>query len=56
MIVDTNVWIRHFTGDPRYVDAYLLGYAEYSRGGPVVTFDRELKRRAESVGVRLLDE
>lgn len=130
MIVDTNVWIRHLTGDPPdqaelateflatarrlelpdvvvaecvhvlesvyaverwriaemmrsalgmaampfydgaqlralelyetigldYVDCYLLGYAEYGHYDPVVTFDRRLKQRAESVGVRVLDE
>jgi predicted nucleic acid-binding protein len=130
MIVDTNVWIRHLTGDPPdqaglatdflasarrlelpdvvvaecvhvlesvygverwriaemmrsalsiaamrlydgaqlralelyetigldYVDSYLLAYAEYGHHDPVVTFDRELKERAESVGVLLLDD
>ncbi|MGH2986734.1 MAG: PIN domain-containing protein [Solirubrobacterales bacterium] len=39
-----------------YADAYLLAYAEYGNCGPVATFDRTLKARAESVGVLLLDE
>lgn len=39
-----------------YTDAYLLAYAEYRGEGPVATFDRALKTRAESVGVLLLDE
>ena len=39
-----------------FTDAYLLAYAEYRHEGPVVTFDRKLKARAESVGVRLLGE
>lgn len=130
MIVDTNVWIRHLTGDPPrqaeiateflatarhlhlpdvvlaecvhvlesvydverwriaemmrsalgmiampfydgaqmralelyetigldYVDCYVLATAEDGHYGPVVTFDREIKRRAESVGVQLLGE
>lgn len=39
-----------------FVDAYLLGFAEYGNYGPVATFDRELKAKAESVGVLLIDE
>ena len=39
-----------------YADAYPLAYAEHNNLGPVVTFDREIDRKAESVGVRLLDE
>ncbi len=39
-----------------YVDCYVLAAAEYGHYEPVVTFDREMKRRAESVGVRLLGE
>jgi len=38
-----------------YADAYLLAYAEYRGEGPVASFDRALKARAESVGVHLLD-
>jgi predicted nucleic acid-binding protein len=130
MIVDTNVWIRHLTGDPPeqaevareflstspridlpdvvvaecvwvlesvygverwriaemmrsalelaemlfydgtqlralelyetlsldYVDAYVLAHAEWGHYGPVATFDRELKRKAQSHGVLLLGE
>jgi predicted nucleic acid-binding protein len=44
------------TLDIGFVDAYLLAYAEYNRADPVVTFDRELKKRAQSVGVLVLDE
>jgi predicted nucleic-acid-binding protein len=39
-----------------FVDAYLLAQAEYGNWGPVVTFDRDLKRRAESHEVVLLGE
>lgn len=39
-----------------FVDAYLLAQAEYGNWGPVVTFDRDLKRRAESHEVLLLGE
>jgi predicted nucleic-acid-binding protein len=39
-----------------FVDAYVLGLAEYGNHDPIVTFDRELASKAESVGVRLLGE
>jgi predicted nucleic acid-binding protein len=39
-----------------YVDSYILAHAEYGSYGPVATFDRGLKARADSVGVWLLDE
>lgn len=39
-----------------FADSYLLAYAEYGNHGPVVTFDREIKKHAESVGVLVLDE
>ncbi len=39
-----------------FVDAYLLAYAEYGNCGPVATFDRGLRAKAESVGVLVVDD
>lgn len=39
-----------------FPDVYLLAYTEFNHYGPVATFDRAIKSRAESVGVLLLDE